>query len=236
MGDNGLSIADAMAIARGGSGGGGCGCSGGGGGSGWGSDWVLFLFFLMAMGGRGWGGFGGNGGGDCGGGGWGGYYPPYPYGALTRADITDGFNNQAVISKLDGLTQGQCDSTYAMTNTMTNGFHNMSTQLCNMAAQQADCCCSTKSAISEVRFGNERNTSDIIQAINAMGQRIIDNQTQSEMQALRTELQSAQLQLSNNAQTTNIISALRPFPQPAYITCSPYTAVANGNCGCGCYA
>ena len=30
-----------------------------------------------------------------------------------------------------------------------------------------------------------------------------------------------------------LISALRPFPQPAYITCSPYTAQNGFGCGCG---
>lgn len=56
------------------------------------------------------------------------------------------------------------------------------------------------------------------------------------MQELRDQLQAAQLQLGNLSQTQNIINAVRPFPQPAYITCSPYTS-ANGfgcNNGCGC--
>ena len=45
---------------------------------------------------------------------------------------------------------------------------------------------------------------------------------------LRDQLQAAQLQLGNLSQTQNIINAVRPFPQPAYITCSPYTS-ANGS-------
>ena len=58
------------------------------------------------------------------------------------------------------------------------------------------------------------------------------------MQALRDkivakdqELQTANFQLSQQAQSASLISALRPFPQPAYITCSPYQAV---NYGYGC--
>lgn len=60
--------------------------------------------------------------------------------------------------------------------------------------------------------------------------------TANVMQELRDQLQAAQLQLGNLSQTQNIINAVRPFPQPAYITCSPYTS-ANGfgcNNGCGC--
>ena len=215
MGDNGLSIADAMAIARGNN----CGSHAEGGS--WGSDWVLFLFFLMAWGGGGAFGFGGDRGF--------GVNAPALQGTLTRADLTEGFNNQAVLSKLDGLTNGQCDSTYALTNAI-NGISN---QLYTFAAQQDRCCCDTRAAISDAKYANERGNCDIITAIKEMGQRIIDNQTQSEMTSLRNELQSAQLQLSNNAQTTNLIAALRPFPQPAYITCSPYTSNATPG---GCYA
>ena len=219
MGDNGLSIADAMAIARGNN----CGSHAEGGS--WGSDWVLFLFFLMAWGGGGAFGFGGDRGF--------GVNAPALQGTLTRADLTEGFNNQAVLSKLDALTGGQCDSTYALNNAITGGFAGISAQLNGMAAQNASCCCDIRAAVNDVKYANERGNCDIITAIKEMGQRIIDNQTQSEMTSLRNELQSAQLQLSNNAQTTNLIAALRPFPQPAYITCSPYTS--NGT-PCGCYA
>ena len=56
------------------------------------------------------------------------------------------------------------------------------------------------------------------------------------------DLQTANFQLSQQAQSANLISTLRPFPQPAYITCSPYqSANINGygygygyGCGCGC--
>ena len=63
--------------------------------------------------------------------------------------------------------------------------------------------------------------------------------TQNTIQELRDQLQAAQLQLGTLSQTQTLIGTLRPFPTPAYITCSPYTA-ANGygsygcgnNCGC----
>ena len=59
------------------------------------------------------------------------------------------------------------------------------------------------------------------------------NPGQDKIQSLQTELQSAQLQLSNQAQTNNIINALRPTAVPAYLTCSPYQAMM-GYGGCGC--
>ena len=48
------------------------------------------------------------------------------------------------------------------------------------------------------------------------------------------ELQTANFQLSQQAQNATLIGALRPFPQPAYITCSPYTAQNGFGCGCNC--
>nr|DAH38624.1 MAG TPA: hypothetical protein [Caudoviricetes sp.] len=64
------------------------------------------------------------------------------------------------------------------------------------------------------------------------------------MQELRDRLEdrdrdllTANFRLSQQAQTANLISTIRPFPEPAYITCSPYTSPVgyNGvNLGCGC--
>jgi hypothetical protein len=44
------------------------------------------------------------------------------------------------------------------------------------------------------------------------------------MDKLRTELQSAQFQLSQLSQTDNIINRLMPVAKPAYLTCSPYAS------------
>lgn len=57
------------------------------------------------------------------------------------------------------------------------------------------------------------------------------------MQDLRDRLEqsereklAAQFQLSQQAQTANIVNELRPCAKPAYITCSPYVSNCNG-CG-----
>lgn len=60
---------------------------------------------------------------------------------------------------------------------------------------------------------------------------------ENEINTLRTDLQSAQLQISQLSQTSNIVNSLRPTPIPAYLTCSPYESAFYGrfgNCGCGC--
>ena len=80
-----------------------------------------------------------------------------------------------------------------------------------------------------------RGFCDVINASAQNTQKILDKMCEQEINQLRTELQSAQLALNNAAQTNTIINAVRPFPQPAYITCSPYTSVNTcgiGTCGC----
>lgn len=46
------------------------------------------------------------------------------------------------------------------------------------------------------------------------------------------ELQTANFQLSQQAQNATLINELRPCAKPAYITCSPYTSTNYGYC-CG---
>lgn len=107
------------------------------------------------------------------------------------------------------------------------------------AAQQ--CCCETNRNIDAVRAENYRNTCEITTAIHAEGEATRALITQNQMQELRDrleerdrQLQTANFQLSQQAQSANIIGTLRPFPQPAYITCSPYQAATGCYTGCGC--
>lgn len=69
--------------------------------------WIIVVFALLfGWGNGGFGGFGGNNGGG------------YVATAATQADIQRGFDNSAVISKLDGISNGLCDGFYAMNNSM----------------------------------------------------------------------------------------------------------------------
>lgn len=211
MEGSGLSVADALALQDRNNN----GMFGGDGGL-----WVFFLFFLLAWGGGSGFGFGGNGA-----------VANY----ATQADIQRGFDTNTIVSKLDGLSNGLCDGFYAMNSGMLQGFNGIGTQISNLGHQAQQCCCETNRNIDAVRYENAKNTCDIITAANANTQRIIDVMTQNTIQELRDNLQAAQLQLGNVSQTQTIINAVRPFPTPAYITCSPYTAANGfGACGCGC--
>lgn len=76
---------------------------------------VLFLFVFCGWGNNGWGN-NGNGGG-------------YAATAATQADIQRGFDNSAVISKLDGINNGLCDGFYAVNNGMLTGFNGINTNI-----------------------------------------------------------------------------------------------------------
>ena len=220
---SGLSVADALALQNRNN----DGMFGGGNGT-W--VWVFFLFFLLAWGGGGFG-FGNN---------------AAAQGALTRAELYDGLNYNQLENAVRGIQNGLCDGFYAMNTGMLNGFSGVQRDLCqgfngiNQNINQArfdsqQCCCETNRNIDAVRYENARNTCDIVNAIKADGDATRALMTQNTIQELRDQLQAAQLQLGNNAQTQTLIGALRPFPTPAYIACSPYTA-ANGYGACGCGA
>lgn len=128
-------------------------------------------------------------------------------------------------------------------------------------AQIADCCCQNLRALDQVMFNDQQNTCaitnvlnnntrDIIASQQAGTQRILDYLCNEKISALQTENAVLSGQLSQNAQTTAIISALSPKqPIPAYPV-FPATSFAyptgvsfgvsglngyNGyNDGCGC--
>ena len=219
-GTSGLSIADAMALAKNNDGG-----MGGFGGT-W--TWVFFLFFLLAWGGGGLFGGGGN---------------STREGELTRAEMynalgqQDSFANQSsILRELSAFERDAANNWGNMKYDNLIGVNNILTQMANNAASQAQCCCETNRNIDAVRYENAKNTCDIthnaqlntrdiLESQNAGFQRILDFLTTDKIESLRNELQSAQLQLGNMSQTTTLINTLRPFPAPAYITNSPYTAI-----------
>ena len=192
-----------------------------------GNGWWIILFLLIC----GWGGYGFGGG--YGGGG---FNSPAGQGFATRSDIDAALATQGIENGITGIGTQLC-----------NGFSGVNSAIANLGYQNQQCCCDLKQAIGDVNYNMAAQTNilqntvnngfrDVIEAQNAGTQRIIDTITQDKIQSLQTELQSAQLQLSNVAQTNNIINALRPTPIPAYITCSPYQASTGYNCGCnvGC--
>lgn len=77
-----------------------------------GGDWAAALIVLFAIFGWGGNGFGGGWGGNGAG----------VQGALTRADLCQDMNFGQLENGVRGIQQGICDSTFALNNTITNGF------------------------------------------------------------------------------------------------------------------
>lgn len=164
--------------------------------------------------------------------------------SLTRSDLFEGFNNQDVNSQLRGITNGVCDGFYAINSGLKDGFYGIQGALAENRFAQQNCCCETNRNIDSVRSEAYKNTCEITTAIHAEGEATRALINSNTMQELRDkladrdrELQTANFQLSQQTQNATLIGTLRPFPQPAYITCSPYQS-ANGVCGssynCGC--
>jgi hypothetical protein len=104
MGNEGISVADALALRNSGEN-----------GNGWGGDggWWIVLLILLFAGGWNRGGFGGNGGNEGG-------APYYAYNACctpaTMQGMTDAFNFNQLDNSLRGIQNGICDGFYAMAN------------------------------------------------------------------------------------------------------------------------
>lgn len=219
--ENGLSPADIMAMTQGDRNDNGFGGT-------W--TWVFFLFFLLA-----WGGGGLFGGGSA-----------ATQGALTRAELADGLGRQDLFRNQDMiLTEVSAFERDAANRWGSIQYEIMQGLNDNRFAQQ-ECCCTTNRNIDAVRYENAKNTCDIVNTSNlntrdiltnqnAGVQRILDYLTNDKIESLRTELQSANLTIQNMNQTTDLLNTLRPYPTPAYITCSPYTAnnMYNAFSGCG---
>ena len=196
------------------------------------NGWWIILLFLFAGWGRGFGGFGG--GGD------------YGVAPATQADVRAAVDQQTLLSKLDQQTYGLADSTYTITNALTNGFHGVDNAICtlgynmqggfnNLGHQISDCCCETGRAIergfAETNYNLATQACDTRRAITDSTREILDFLTQDKIATLTAENQSLKFAASQIAQNNYLVNQLRPAPIPAYTVANPYTYTPFG-CGC----
>lgn len=212
----------------------------GGGSGGW-----LGILLLIALlgGGLGFGGFGGFGGGA-------GFQ-----GMATRADINEGFALNNITSGITAIQQGIADATYALTGTITNGFHSMERNFCDVGKAISDCCCENRAAISQVRYDlatqacDTRNliqntTRDLMDNQNANTRAILDFLTNDKISTLTAEnqalkfaasqaQQNAFITANQDAQTATLLRRLgADCPTPAYLV-QPPTPINFPLNGCG---
>ena len=141
------------------------GNTGNNGNNGWGENgaWWIILFLIFGWGRNGYGNYG-NGGGVA-------------DGYVLASDFAQ------VDRKLDTISNGICDSTFALNNTMTNGFANVQQTLCqgfsgvnnsittngyetrlginNLSASLANCCCDIKQQIADSYCQTQRGLDGI---------------------------------------------------------------------------
>ena len=272
---NGYSLSDIAAVT---------GANNNGRGNGmFGDDWAWIIILLLC----GWGNGGWGNGAFCGNnGGANSHYVGYP--CATTLDVRDAVDQQTLISKLDNQTYGLADSTYALNNAITTGFHGVDNAICTLGyqnqagftalgSQLAECCCDTRAAIKDSvtqgvmntnaiqtqiascccdieksnmqnRFDAQTYNCNTLQAIDKLGDRIIDFMTQDKIASLTAENQSLKFAASQaaqnafitanqDAQTAELIRRLSdPCPIPAYVVPNPnccYDARVSFSNGCG---
>lgn len=209
-------------------------------GNGFGMDgsWVWIILLLALFGGLG-NGFGGGFGGA------GLFGLEAIYGSQQFTQLDNGIR---------AIQNGICDSTFALNNSVKDGFYgtqsaiqgvntNLGNALCSTTYELAskidankfaaqECCCQTQRAIDGVNFNNAQNTCQIVNAIHAEGNATRDLITQNKIETLQSKLAdkdrdilARDFQLSQLSQNSYLVNRLAPCPIPAYM-------VANPNC---CY-
>lgn len=195
----------------------------GGGMGGWFNNPFFYLMFMYLFG-NGFGGFGNNNAAS--------------QGALTRAEMIDGFNNQTLQSDVKGVQNSIVDGFAGVAQNLCCGFNgvestansnaNMLNQTLNRSIYENQMGInSINNNISSLKYEIAQNCCDLKTAMHAEGETTRALITQNTIQDLRdrllakdNELQSAQITLANNAQTRNILDSLGRF-------------VPTSGCGCG---
>lgn len=193
--------------------------------------WIIVLFLFAFMGG-----WGNNGNGGYG----------MNYG------IQDGFNQQAIMSGINGITATLGTNQIANTQAMNQ-----------IAMSLQNCCCENRAGLADLKYTvateacADRNAvssalRDVIASNTANTQAILDKLCQQEIDALKTQnanlqtqINLANLQASQTAQTARILQDnaaqtvaleqyLNPTPIPAYVVQNPNCCQTNySGCGCG---
>ena len=166
---------------------------------------------------------------------------------VDNAICTLGYQNQAGFTALGNqLAQCCCDTRAAIGDVKTQSVMNTNA----LSTQLANCCCDIEKANMQNRYDAQTYNCNTLQAIDKLGDRIIDFMTQDKIATLTAENQSLKFAASQaaqnafitanqEAQTAELIRRLdTPCPVPAYVVPNPnccYTPVNYGCGGCNSY-
>lgn len=230
-----------------------CGYGGGYGNGMFGQDglWWLIVLLLFGWGNNGYGFGGGFGGNHCVG-----------SACATQADLAVGFNNSAVIGKLNDLTLGQagiqqtlCQGFNGVNTALLQGFAGVDNAVCTLGYNMQagfngiqhsidSCCCTTQRAIDGVNYENAKNTCDIIRAGQDNTRAILDFLVQDKLATKDARIAQLENRLSQSEQNAFISATIdasqatllrrlgAECPQPAYVVQPPQPVTFATNC-CG---
>ena len=204
MGTEGLSISDALAIAKDND-----GAFGGNG------AWVFFLFFLLAWGGNGlW----GNRTGEFG---------PYAT-AASQQEILFGQQFQGLYGAINKVGDGLSSLGYAQLQQMTGDTASINNNITSegraLQMQLAECCCGNKEATAQVRFDMANYNAATTAAIHAEGEATRALLQQNKIEALQGQI--------NNLQLQNAVAGVVRYPMATTYS-SGANPFCSCNCNCG---
>lgn len=187
-------------------------------------SWIIGLAVVGGIFGNGGFGFGGGNRGNC----------------ATQADLSAGFANSEIMSDLNDILLGQAQMQNFVNQgfnginaTVTNGFAGVNNAICTLgyqnqagfnalANQISSCCCETQKSVLDLKYANEKQTCDIINANNANTRAILDYLTTEKISALQAENSGLKAQISNDRQSAYLLSQLKePCAVPAYVVPNP---------------
>ena len=217
-----------------------------------GNNGAWWLLILLIFANNGWGNnWGGNGAGAA------------MMGYATQQDVQSGFDQAAIISGINGITNAVSNGFANAEISRANSLANLTNQMNTIAMNQQSCCCENRAAVADLKYtvateacaDRSAITSalrDILEANNASTQRILDQLCQDKIDAknekiaeLQNQLTLANLAASQNAQTAAILANneaqtaaleqyLSPVPRPAYLVQNPNCCGNYYTSSCGC--
>jgi hypothetical protein len=159
--------------------------------------------------------------------------------------LCDGFyaQNTNMLNGFASIQQTLCQGFNGIERSIADTNSNLANSICTLgyqnqagfnalANQIASCCCDLKTMNLENRYLNERQTCDIVAAINAGNQRLVDIYTTDKLASKDARIAALEAQISNAEQSAYLLNELKPCPKAAYVVQPPQQVTFPTNC-CG---
>lgn len=154
-----------------------------------------------------------------------------------QANTTQGVMNTNALQSQ--IAQCCCDNRAAIADTN----YNIATQANSISRLISEAHNATDRSLErgfcDINYNMATQNCNTLQAIDRVGDRIIDHLNAEKTERLRDEVQALRLAASQHAQNSFLIDQLgQKCPQPAYLVCNPnaglnYSVNYNSGCGCG---